>query len=322
MEEKDRTMKTTMDDDVYPASPSSSPSQPTSKTSTFNDSFPLHLEDDEDLEEQEGTGVENGAIAANHAGAASSDQQHLEAAVAAANDVDSCQRCFQSTPPSPAAAAVTPHTSSKESNDFDVMVRKEQWLVRTVRIVFLLFLGATTTGVAFAVHRYVSMTEQDDFHMAFSKASTQVQDAVQQRFHWKLRVMDLYTSTLMSIAVHGAANQTWPFVVLSDFPLGASKVQASVKSLTVKHYHFVKDDHHRNEWERWTARNDEWVHETLAFQEEQRQVYGNDFDGGIIEMDHFQPDSTNIQSVDSKSSMIATKIHDDQGIPLPFNSGP
>ena len=71
-----------------------------------------------------------------------------------------------------------------------------------------------------------------------------------------------------------AFNETWPFVTLPDYALQMSKVLPQTDGILIQRIHFVEPEE-RKEWEWYTSQNNQWVNESIAFQENWDRYLGD-----------------------------------------------
>jgi hypothetical protein len=141
---------------------------------------------------------------------------------------------------------------------------KESKAVRWIRILAIAVIVSSTLGVALAVFYYMTNTERDTFKYRFKSDSYKILESIGSTFDRSLGSVDSFAVSMVSTAKQ--SNQTWPFVVMSDFPVKSSKILALSKGVLFTTYSYVTPEE-RPLWSNFSTSHDEWVEESLDVQE-------------------------------------------------------
>ena len=150
---------------------------------------------------------------------------------------------------------------------------------RVIRLRMLLIITIVTSAtiMSILVHRYIVTNEKKNFEEKFNNDANKVLEAVGSSLERTLGVMNVIALTYVSYAatIADLTNVTslWPFVTLPNFALRASKVLPLTDGLFVVMGPIVSPSH-KTQWEEYASQNDQWVNETLQFQEVWGNYYG------------------------------------------------
>ena len=159
----------------------------------------------------------------------------------------------------------------KPSNESAIGKEETQQVRRYKVIVFAVL---TISAIIFAVFVYffIRKNEKNDFETAFREGAAKVFKAVGSSIERTLIPLDELSVIIVSHAK--AFNATWPFVTLPDYALYMSKILPQTDGILIQRIHFVEPEE-RNEWEWYTSQNNQWVNESIAFQENWDRYQGD-----------------------------------------------
>ena len=166
-------------------------------------------------------------------------------------DVDSVSLVGSEVSGSSAAGSGT-----KMNQRSPAIAAEENKYVKRLRLMVITMMLASTIGVAFAVFRYVTHTEQKSFESSFDDDSDKVLESIGSALDQTLGAVDNYLTGLVSFARY--TNATWPFVTLPDYAVRMAKLRSLSKAILVTQYHYVTGDE-RADWEAYSVENDAWV---------------------------------------------------------------
>ena len=150
---------------------------------------------------------------------------------------------------------------------------------RVIRLRMLLIVSVVTSAtiMSILVYRYISIGEKKNFEEKFNNDANKVLEAVGSSLERTLGVMNVialaYVSYAATIADLTNVTSLWPFVTLPNFALHASKLLPLTDGLFVVMGPIVSPSH-KTQWEEYASQNDQWVNETLQFQEVWGNYYG------------------------------------------------
>jgi hypothetical protein len=140
----------------------------------------------------------------------------------------------------------------------------ESKAVRWIRVVATAVVVFSTVEVALAVYYYMTGSEQNTFEYRFKSDSYKILESIGSTVDRSLGSVDSFAFILVSLA--RATNQTFPFVVMPDFPLHSSKILSLSKGILFSTYIFVTHEQ-RPSWNNYSVNNDAWVDESYDIQE-------------------------------------------------------
>eukprot|EP00977_Amphora_coffeiformis_P025101 scaffold18239_cov137-Amphora_coffeaeformis.AAC.1 len=146
------------------------------------------------------------------------------------------------------------------------LAKGETRLVRLLRACVLAVLLLTAAGVSFAVHRYTSKQEQNEFRDAFDSHARKVIESLKIGTERQLMVIHNFATDVTATAKN--MNATWPFVTVPDFSMRVRNSLSELKAVSLLMNHVVQQKD-RAEWNKYVAENHaEWKEDDLAKQQE------------------------------------------------------
>lgn len=151
------------------------------------------------------------------------------------------------------------------------IAQNENRAVAISRLLLISVLSFFTVGVAGAVFSYINTTEINAFEAHIQEASDKVFESIGSTLALSMGAADMLTVNLVSFAA--ATNMTWPYVTMPDHAVRLAKFRSLIGCLVVQQYQYVTDDA-REEWEKYSLENGDWVSETLEVQKADPQFKG------------------------------------------------
>jgi len=142
-----------------------------------------------------------------------------------------------------------------------VLARREQRTVCSLKILLFLVLAASATAVALLTYYFTSQWETKQFVVQFGEDSNKVMQSIGTSLDLTLEGLDALTVSMVSSAK--ATNQVWPYVTIPDFAVKAEKIRILSKAVYLNVYALVPAEE-RSMWEDYAAfKGRGWVEETL-----------------------------------------------------------
>ena len=156
-------------------------------------------------------------------------------------------------------------TNGKESSEDQdkILAQEETRAVSRLRSVVIAVLVVSTTAVAMGVHFYLKNAEENHFRDTFTTDADKVVNNIAEGFTRMMAATDALTVNIVSHARD--TNQTFPFVVLPDFGVQATKARKLAPTLYYSVSYKVSNEN-RAAYEDFTVTHDAWVSETLRTQ--------------------------------------------------------
>jgi hypothetical protein len=196
-----------------------------------------------------------------------------------------------------------------------VLAKGQTKAVRCLRIIVILVLLGATAIACFAVYRYTSTKQQEEFEDDFHDFAQQIIDTVHVNAQNKLEAVGALALQLQAYAVDH--NLTWPFVTMPFFENHVMATKSLTDAYGVLVFPIVTNDT-RGEWEQYAVEHSYWVGESY---EAQQQVYGYDnseLEDKLAVVDWFDhlwgPDFYNESNPDYTAGIakeIFVTVHDD-----------
>jgi hypothetical protein len=111
-------------------------------------------------------------------------------------------------------------------------------------------------GGAYGVYFYLKISEEDEFKHTFHENAELILRAIRKNFALTLGAVDAMAFNMVSSA--RSSGEDWPFVTIPDFGVRAAKVLA-LSEVAVLAVHPLVSDEEREQWENYTASNNNWV---------------------------------------------------------------
>jgi nitrate reductase NapE component len=141
---------------------------------------------------------------------------------------------------------------------------KESKAVRWIRFLAIAVVVFSTLGVALAVYYYMTNTEKETFQYRFKADSYKILESIGSTFDRTLGSIDSFAVGLVSTAKQ--SNQSFPFVVMSDFAVKSSKILTLSKGVLFTFFDYVTEEQ-RPLWNNYSVTHDGWIDESLDVQE-------------------------------------------------------
>lgn len=150
--------------------------------------------------------------------------------------------------------------------------REETRDVRRYKVIVYAVLFISAILFAVFVNVFIRKNETADFETAFNENAINVFKAIGSSIDRTLIPLDTMSVTIVSYAK--AVNATWPFVTLPDYALRMSKVLPQTDGMIIQSVHIVQPEE-RKEWELYTSQHNQWVNESISFQDDWDRYYGH-----------------------------------------------
>jgi hypothetical protein len=106
------------------------------------------------------------------------------------------------------------------------------------------------------VYFYLKISEEDEFEHNFHENAELILRAIRKNLVLTLGVVDVMAFNMVSSA--RSSGEDWPFVTIPDFGVRAAKVLALTEVAFLAVHPLVSDEE-REQWENYTASNNNWV---------------------------------------------------------------
>lgn len=154
--------------------------------------------------------------------------------------------------------------SNSDPSSSETLAKGETRVVRLLRGVVLTVLLLTAAGVSFAVFRYTSNQEQQEFQNSFDDSAKKVIESLKVNTAGQLTAVDNFADAISATAKEN--NETWPMVTVPNYSLLARSALSSTKALSIL-IHPVVNQEERAEWNKYALEhNAEWKEQDLALQ--------------------------------------------------------
>jgi hypothetical protein len=158
-----------------------------------------------------------------------------------------------------------------DSKESAALAGKETKTVKYLEILLFGVLALSTIGVSLAVYYVVSKNEQDKFETHFEQGALKILKSVGQNIETTLAALDVLIISMISFA--HATNQTWPMVTIDDFAVRTSKIRPLSNLIFINHLPLVSPEQ-REEWEKYSLDNSDWVERSMKIQEQDKNYHG------------------------------------------------
>ena len=164
-------------------------------------------------------------------------------------------------------AKVAPSSSMRGSLAANQEIaQRETKYVYWLRFLVIFVLTTSTLVVSLLVHKYVVMTEHEDFTTRFESDATKILDSIGTTLDQTLGATDSFVVQMVSYA--RASNSSWPFVTVPNFAVKASKLLKLSKAFTMLISLKVTPDE-ATQWEEYASvTGPEWLDDALHVQRE------------------------------------------------------
>lgn len=149
--------------------------------------------------------------------------------------------------------------------------REETRDVRRYKVIVYAVLLISAILFAVFVNVFIRNNETADFETAFNENAIKVFKAIGSSIDRTLIPLDTLSVSIVSYAK--AVNATWPFVTLPDYALRMSKVLPQTDGMIIQSIHLVQPEE-RKDWELYTSQHNQWVNESISFQDNWDRYYG------------------------------------------------
>jgi hypothetical protein len=167
--------------------------------------------------------------------------------------------------------SITNRELGEKQRSQDLIGLNETRNVNRLRFIVFTVLLMSTLAVALTVYFKTRSLEVIQFDEHFNIDATMVLDAIGTSIENTLRAIDVFVISLVS-HVH-ATNQTWPIVMLPDFPIRASKILSASDAIWLQLSPVVTPDE-RLVWEEFASDNRDWVNDSMKFQAQDDHYHG------------------------------------------------
>jgi hypothetical protein len=194
-----------------------------------------------------------------------------------------------------------------QSSSQNTISKEETRYVRRYKVIVYAVLIISAILFAVFVNVFIHKNETSDFETAFHENAVKVFKAVGSSVDRTLIPLDTMSVSIVSYAK--AVNATWPFVTLPDYALRMSKVLPQTDGMIIQSIHLVQPDE-RKEWELYTSKNNQWVNDSISFQDNWDRYYGYinyDWEGrNVINSDYGDiPQNVRYDNLFAKNSLIS-----------------
>jgi hypothetical protein len=148
---------------------------------------------------------------------------------------------------------------------------KENQDVTVLRLVAfsVLMLSAIACGVV--VFKYVNGSENLKFENQFKQNVHKVFGSMGSKIENTFASIDAFATSIVSHVA--ATNQTWPYILIQDFPIRAAKTRAITLGIFIETAVLVQPNQ-RLTWESYAWANRGWVNQSLVIQKTDPNFYG------------------------------------------------
>ena len=164
------------------------------------------------------------------------------------------------------------HQGVWQDKEAVALARRETRAVNYLKAALFGVLALSTVGVATGVYFFVSTGETEKFETHFEQGAQKILGSIGQNIGTTLAALDVLVASMVSFA--HSTNQTWPFVTVPDFEVRAAKVRSLSNLILVNHLPLVRPGEEREEWERYSIENSDWVRTSMKVQEQDENYYG------------------------------------------------
>ena len=161
---------------------------------------------------------------------------------------------------------------TRHDEEAAALARRETRAVNYLKAVLFGVLALSTVGVATGVYLFVSTGETEKFETNFEQGAQKILGSIGQNIGTTLASLDVLVASMVSFA--HSTNQTWPFVTVPDFEVRAAKVRSLSNLIFINHLPLVRPGEERDEWERYSIENSDWVRTSMKVQEQDKNYYG------------------------------------------------
>lgn len=140
------------------------------------------------------------------------------------------------------------------------MTPEETKAVHRLRLVMIATLMAVTITISVLVWYFLSLSEQEEFSVAFETQGSKLVAGFKDDSFQKMQALDSLGSSLTNYAAVG--NMTWPFVKVQNSHEFFTKFLSLANAASIKFAPIV-GARQRTEWEEYVEENQEWVEQDL-----------------------------------------------------------
>jgi hypothetical protein len=152
------------------------------------------------------------------------------------------------------------------------IAKKETKDVVRHKVLVLFILLASASSIATGLFLFVSRGETSHFETKFDSDAAKLLDGIGGSLYRTLGLFDILATQYVSHARH--QNETWPFVTLPDFGARMAKLLPLTDANYIGFLPIVPPEQ-KQEWEKYSVENDEWVNQTIMLQETWDGFYGD-----------------------------------------------
>eukprot|EP00934_Nitzschia_sp_Nitz4_P000910 Nitzschia sp. Nitz4//scaffold439_size10204//5658//9665//NITZ4_009080-RA/size10204-processed-gene-0.12-mRNA-1//-1//CDS//3329551869//910//frame0 len=168
----------------------------------------------------------------------------------------------------------------------NVIARKEDLAVATIRLAMVFVLIACTTGTAVMVFKITRTHEHESMTEHFYDYADKVARAMGFAFAHSLGAVDTFVVSSVSYAAF--ANMSWPFVTIPNAGIKLAKVRSATKAAIITMVMVVPPEH-RDTWDDYSLEHGPgWAAENIKVQKTDPKFHGTNLNESYV-LDLIQP---------------------------------